>query len=501
MEFEEGFGIGWLRAWAPGLVGSRHDGRRRSVENGGADPFEGWCLRTAISLVSHKYRTDVPGELMNLLNARFHLYERAIYHPTKCAAGAMLGTALQLIGWRKRDGVALLSFPAYFQRLGDDVFIHELREILRLARSLLRTLSPGEPLDLKLLSGLTEARTPRDRLLIDVLAARVGTPTDDTLTDLNAASHILDRLSSRRFPRPIFRALPSSRDLRLEAGAEALAFTFREPDARFKAERAIESEAGLPRGSVFIHCPRRATAEKVANVLLVRRGKEGKEEICKLRNVSQLDPQVFGQHELAIQAVEKMYRSMWRLVVYVAQEHVAQHEKIGKAAGSVLFAALDVHEHFDPGQVWQNDEQLEKELEGQFSTDNGSSEMEREIVSSTLSEIVESKESPELGKLVTDGVLSPLGHDDRRAHLAAMLTGSIAMEQSPYEIDDLLEIVKGYFLRTLPDKRSRALRRRYANPWMGMQRQQRQTVCTKLRRRIENTPMTLENRKGAGCST
>ena len=37
---------------------------------------------------------------MNLLNVRYYLYERVIFHPTKCAAGSMLGTALQLLGWR-----------------------------------------------------------------------------------------------------------------------------------------------------------------------------------------------------------------------------------------------------------------------------------------------------------------------------------------------------------------------------------------------------------------
>ncbi len=58
---------------------------RRTVPKGNPDPFEGWCLRTAISLFSHKYRTDIPSELMNLLNVRFYLYERVIYHPTKCA--------------------------------------------------------------------------------------------------------------------------------------------------------------------------------------------------------------------------------------------------------------------------------------------------------------------------------------------------------------------------------------------------------------------------------
>jgi hypothetical protein len=75
----------------------------RSLPDGKSDHFSGRCLRAAISLLSHKYRTDVPGELMHLLNVRFYLYERVIYHPTKCSAGAMLGTALQLLGWRKRE--------------------------------------------------------------------------------------------------------------------------------------------------------------------------------------------------------------------------------------------------------------------------------------------------------------------------------------------------------------------------------------------------------------
>ncbi|MGA7856858.1 MAG: hypothetical protein WCA11_02965, partial [Terracidiphilus sp.] len=44
----------------------------RKVGIGLRNPFEGWCLRTAISLVSHKYRTDVPSELM--VTVRFSPY-------------------------------------------------------------------------------------------------------------------------------------------------------------------------------------------------------------------------------------------------------------------------------------------------------------------------------------------------------------------------------------------------------------------------------------------
>lgn len=36
-------------------------------------------LRTAISIFSHKLRIDVPGELMNLLQVRFYVYQRVLF--------------------------------------------------------------------------------------------------------------------------------------------------------------------------------------------------------------------------------------------------------------------------------------------------------------------------------------------------------------------------------------------------------------------------------------
>jgi len=82
-----------LVTWDHGKKGRQKatDEATAKSSRGLADPFAGKSLRTAISLYSHKLRTDIVGELMNLLNVRFYLYERALFHPTKCAAGAMLG--------------------------------------------------------------------------------------------------------------------------------------------------------------------------------------------------------------------------------------------------------------------------------------------------------------------------------------------------------------------------------------------------------------------------
>jgi len=63
---------------------------------------------------------------MNLLNVRFYLYERVIFNPTKCAADAMLGAALQLLGWRpllsgENNKSELL--PERLRHVGDAAFL------------------------------------------------------------------------------------------------------------------------------------------------------------------------------------------------------------------------------------------------------------------------------------------------------------------------------------------------------------------------------------------
>lgn len=97
-------------------------------------PFRQHSIRTAISLFGHKLRTDIPGELLNLLQVRYYVYERMLYHPTKCIAGAMLGASVQLIGWR--------SLPLHFRQVGDAVFLKEARDAARLVRWAISTLGP-----------------------------------------------------------------------------------------------------------------------------------------------------------------------------------------------------------------------------------------------------------------------------------------------------------------------------------------------------------------------
>jgi len=102
-------------------------------------PFANLCIRTAISIFGHKLRLDVPGELLNLLQVRYYVYERMLFHPTKCIAGAMLGSAIQLIGWA--------DLPKHIRFTGDAVFLHDAAEAARLVHDYLMGLDRDRLLD------------------------------------------------------------------------------------------------------------------------------------------------------------------------------------------------------------------------------------------------------------------------------------------------------------------------------------------------------------------
>jgi HD superfamily phosphohydrolase len=61
---------------------------------GSLSPTEAPAIRTAIQVFTDKMRHGVLSEISGILKARYLINERVVLHPTKCAAGAMLGTAI-----------------------------------------------------------------------------------------------------------------------------------------------------------------------------------------------------------------------------------------------------------------------------------------------------------------------------------------------------------------------------------------------------------------------
>ena len=341
------------------------------------DPFSGACIRTAISVFSHKFRTDVPSELMNLLNIRYYLFERAIYHPTKCAAGAMLGTALQLLGWREPDKelheiLAIVNQPSDHEEqeadailpprlryVGDAVFLHDVESAARLAIRVLRN-ELTIPDEVSAISQFALAQN-----LVERAESRGGKKLREAIEEIDAGIGLLCRLRARRYLRPIFRALPNLQDELLRVDAERMAAVFRHPEVRYAAERMMEKEANLDLGSIAIHCPRARVAEKIAKALLVMPGNDGQEEKkCQLRDITEIDKKMFEKHQDAIQAVEKMYHSMWRLVVYASPDSLASYARVKDAVGKVLsnLAVKETTKSKHPGRTLQTDPMFEKEI-------------------------------------------------------------------------------------------------------------------------------------------
>ena len=308
-----------------------------AAEYGALEPM----LRTAISIFSHKLRIDAPGELMNLLQVRFYVYQRVLFHPTKCTAGAMLGSALHLMGWQQ--------LPVQYRFVGDAVFLSEISEVARLVRDLLMTLPKKVAQDhqQKLGSAVPELTAVLRGLPVtkvtnaagSLLQVRAEDSIPKVLQDLQASIQLLGRLGARRYHRAIFRLLPNVGTAGAAWSADSIATYFREASPRALAEREIERRAGLPAGTVTIHCPSGEGPRKIAEILILSERKGG-ERAVSLRSIGSLDHKIFAKHQEAIKALEEMYASMWRLVVSVAAPFCDRHEELNATIGRVLYAAL-----------------------------------------------------------------------------------------------------------------------------------------------------------------
>jgi hypothetical protein len=67
-------------------------------------------------------------------------------------------------------------------------------------------------------------------------------------------------------------------------------------------------------GSVFIHCPRRKTSLKVAEVLVVG---SDLSKAAQLHNVTEISPEGLEPYEKEIKAIQEMYFSIWQFHAYL----------------------------------------------------------------------------------------------------------------------------------------------------------------------------------------
>jgi HD superfamily phosphohydrolase len=306
------------------------------------------CIRTAIQIFTHKMRHDVLSEVSGILKARYLINERVLFHPTKCAAGAMLGTAVQLLGLR--------DLPGWMQVLGDQELLRKLIEISRNLEALVPSFSDQLARQESWVNVVRSAWSADGRMagilekaimwILPDAAAGVTLDTDQIellLKRAQSARNVIWRLMSRRFPKLAYRL----RTAHQTGGAsdETIAETYSRPADRYALERSLEETCHLPMGSIFIHCPRRKTSMKVAEVLVVGADIS---KAAQLRDLTKVSPEGLGPYEQEIRAVEEMYLSIWQFHAYL---DVAFWNK-----QPIVEWALERKLNFD------NDQLLEKEL-------------------------------------------------------------------------------------------------------------------------------------------
>jgi hypothetical protein len=411
----------------------------------------------------------------------------------------MLGTALQLLGWRTLADGRRGSLPAHLRYVGDDVFLHDIRSASAFVLEFFRRYEASNVVN----AAIEEAAAAHDEVHTGVngelVKLRVGQTVGEAVAEIEAAVRLLNRLAARRFPRLVFRASPNTRDLRLQVGAEGLARTFAKPDVRFTVERRIEEAAGLRLGSVVIHCPKRTTAAKIANVLLVKPGAET-DDVCKLRDLASIDSEMFTKHQEAVQAVEQMYRSMWRLAVYLAPEYLGREEEIARVIGREIFQQLDTHDHYDDTAdlKWENDLDYESEVAKQAGhrVDVDSAGTPQVVVDA-------------LNELAASGQLPPWldeGHPEYdRSVASTRLAGVLAKVPQkasavPARLPALVGTVSTYFPKGITAKQRRGLEARYEEALEGLGDDRFNALMSKLSASIANTPADLVAHKGRKMS-
>lgn len=261
-------------------------------------------------------RYDVLSEISGILKARYLINERVIFHPTKCAAGAMLGTAVQLLGLR--------DLPAWMQVLGDQEFLRALilmsgwleEAAVRLSTQSTRRPRPWAEVVRDAWSADKRIASVLEQAISSILPPTANPPSMDDiqllLTRARSTRNVAWRLTSRRFPKLAYRL----RVAHHTGGASdvTIAEDFSDPKRRYALERSIEEICHLPMGSIFVHCPRRKTSMKVAEVLVVGADLP---RAAQLRDLTKVSPEGLVPYENEIRAVEQMYLSIWQFHAYV----------------------------------------------------------------------------------------------------------------------------------------------------------------------------------------
>lgn len=285
--------------------------------------------RFAIRLVKGgKLRHDAISQIFELLNLRYILAEAVLFHHAKDAHSAMLSRALlesefllNLVCAGAADERAERLRATYANEPGSqvtDYFAGERKpepdEILWLGDDELiaRLVRDSNPVTARLARLMESRQLYRTQAYIDFHAARHADAQDAIIQDLH-----------------------------------------QHPERRFKVERLIEEELGLPRGSILLYCPSAGMNAKVAEVHIV-----ATDTAVPLATYEQENQRVLTAGFLDAQI--QRFHGLWRTYLFI---HPSLPQNSAERAARYLRARYFL---FGNGTPTMNQSQREAERESEY---------------------------------------------------------------------------------------------------------------------------------------
>jgi hypothetical protein len=245
--------------------------------------------RLCIRLTKGGLRTDIVSAILDLLDMRYALTERVLFHHAKAIASAMLARAARLV--ELQDDPVLLT-------MGDEMFLNYLE---------------GQACQLS------------DRIAAD------------------GASMLLKHLRSRRLYKRIFKIQRQVMDewdrSNSKTDADSFCTRWRAPKAIEHLLSTIEDRFSLPRGSLVLWCPEVKSGMKLAKVNVVWEQSGGWRIPVELRS-EQVQRQFPGVHN-RVETIEKQYLDLWTFWVGIHPEQISKSPAVVDALSSELGIACD----------------------------------------------------------------------------------------------------------------------------------------------------------------
>ncbi len=247
----------------------------------GNDPTDG-KKRLCVKLTKGGLRTDIVSAIMDLLDMRYALTERVIFHHAKCVASGMLARAARLVGLKESS--ELLT-------MGDEQFLNHLEQLAESA-------------------------------------------------DVGGARHILSNLRSRRLYQRIFRINREARESWDHAmGVNAFCARWRDGGLVEQALSEAEDRHDLPRGSLVVWCPEAKAGMKLARVKVVWESAGGWKGPVELREETVANQfQGVGKR---VRTIEEQYQDLWTFWIALDREYADRAASVVKTLGDLVGIGCD----------------------------------------------------------------------------------------------------------------------------------------------------------------